>query len=392
MSRKKKKESTQTAIDPDLMAKWKEFQAKNRSTLLGSAGPVREIKTPLLKKTRPLSQLMTPEVRAQFTGISLGLLPEGQVAKSTQFYLFKEGLWCQRTLPMGVVLTQQSKDTANGLPSKPNEWKEGFSLSLPKIPSDLILQIVTFFKAVNTKYKAEAYASLFWNGTQYHVEVPEQIISGGRVKHQQQRDLPGEIEVLQIHSHDTMPAFFSGVDNEDEQEHGQRIYAVFGKLDQVVPESKWRVNAGGVFYPVEMSSLIDWPNFTVEQHINGAELFPMSGSVKGETMQPVAWDPCEGVTFPDEWMMKVSKQAVTICQSNMPYTPYVHEGGPDIRGNFWDGGIDTAAYGKHQNWHDLATAHLKETPASKEPLVMKGGMLLRGSDYDCLAYDCLGGD
>lgn len=384
MSRKKKVATSET-----IWQTWnKSHCTKNKPPLLKE--PIMEL--PPKKPRRPMAELMTQEIQAQFTGVTVGMLAENQQPKSTQFYLFSDGVWCRQTLPMGIMSSQQTKWDNSRLPTKPKTWKEGFELSLPKIPSDLILQIVTFFKAVNTKYKAEAYASLFWDGNQYHIEVPEQIISGGRVKHQQKRDLPGEVEVDQFHSHDIMPAFFSGVDDSDEQEHGQRIYTVFGKLDQVVPESKWRVNAGGVFYPVEMSSLIDWPDFTVEQCVNGAELFPMSGSVKGETMQPVAWDPCEGVTFPDEWMSKVSEQTVTIYQGNMPYIPYVYEGGPDIRGNFWGGADGCTPYqegyvSKHQNWHDLATAHLRETPASKEPLVLKGGMLLRGSDYDCLGGD-----
>jgi PRTRC genetic system protein A len=332
------------------------------------------------KPKRNLAEFLTPEIRARFTGVSLGELEEGQTAKSTQFYLFEDGVWCQQNLPMGFLLSQQSKWTNKSLPQKPKEWREGFTLSLPKLPAEILLQVVTFFKAVNTKYKAEAYASIFWDGTNYRVEVPVQTISGGRVKHQQQGDFPGQIEMMQVHSHDSMGAFFSGTDDKDEQEHGQRVYAVFGKLGQTIPESRWRIQAGGQFYDIKMSDIIEWPTFTVEQHVNGAELFPMGGSESGQTMQAVQWDPCSGVVFPDEWMEKVSEEMVTGKMGGFTnIDAFLHQGNSSYGGQ--------GGYYGHQNWHDLATAHLKPEPETHELLVVKDGALIRARDYDCLGGD-----
>ena len=342
------------------------FPMKVWQALNSKHNPMAKVDTAAVQPLQPrrsLAQLMTPDVYAQFIGVSLGELPEGQYSKPTQFYFFSDGLWCAYTLPMGRILVRKSKWTDPQFPVKPKEWQQGFELTLPKIPADLFLQVVAFFKAVSAKYNSEVYASIFWDGVTYHVEVPDQVVSHARVEHQQQRDVSGEIEVLQLHSHNTMPAFFSGQDTADELEHGQRVYAVMGKITQTIPESKWRLQAGGIFHDIALLDMVAWPDFYVEQHVNGAALFPMGGSLTGETLQPMAWDPCEGVTFPEAWLEGLS----TVITPSLYPEPAV-----------WNG---------HQNWHDLAIAHLQKDCEPAEPLLVEGGMLMRASQYNCSGED-----
>jgi PRTRC genetic system protein A len=280
--------------------------------------------------SRPVANLMTPALLAQFVGVQIGELAEGMGGKPTQYQLFSDGLYKTTTLPMGVVRVQTAQWTDPTLPAKPKDFNLGFTLTLPKIPAQLLLQITAFFKAVNTKHQSEAYASVFWTGTDYVVHVPEQTVTKAGVKHLQDRDILGEQGVLEIHSHDTMSAFFSGTDDHDEIGKGQRCYGVLGKIDQTIPESKWRVRFGHAFLEIALADLFEFPDYEVTHTIGGAKLFTMVGSVSGRTVQSMSidWDPCEGITFPDEWMEQVKEPTIVIGGSSYPladrgvYGPY----------------------------------------------------------------------
>ncbi len=63
------------------------------------------------------------------------------------------------------------------------------------------------------------------------------------------------IHVMDIHSHNTMPAKFSSIDDDDEKP--TRLYAVMGRLDKVLPDITVRASCGGKFIPVEPADVFD---------------------------------------------------------------------------------------------------------------------------------------
>jgi PRTRC genetic system protein A len=72
------------------------------------------------------------------------------------------------------------------------------------------------------------------------------------------RDHPALEHVLvDLHSHATMPAFFSTRDDRDEQ-NGFRIYAVVGRLD-ATPQIKVRVGVFGCWMTVQPSLVFELP-------------------------------------------------------------------------------------------------------------------------------------
>lgn len=88
----------------------------------------------------------------------------------------------------------------------------------------------------------ERYLAITWDEG-YHLEMPAQDGHPGRVSY---RRLPDT--VLDIHSHGTMGAFFSGQDDQDEQ--GLRLFMVVGKMDTLAPEISLRVGVYGYFSEV----------------------------------------------------------------------------------------------------------------------------------------------
>ncbi len=107
---------------------------------------------------------------------------------------------------------------------------------IPKRLYDLALSVLFVDR------ERERYLAVTWEG-EYRLRQPPQEGSAGGVEYE---PLPDTI--LDIHSHGSMSAFFSGTDNHDEQ--GLRLYMVVGRLDTLIPEVEMRVGVYGYFAPL----------------------------------------------------------------------------------------------------------------------------------------------
>lgn len=154
----------------------------------------------------------------------------------------------------GGVVNKQAEDDL-----KPNYN----ILPAGKIPGIMLHQIVEFFKAVMVgKFKAEAkgatthgkyeaMAHIIWNPkTGYRVSIPTQKVTGGSVnyEHDSYNLADGDVVVVDIHSHNTMSAFYSGTDDNDDK-HALIYTGVIGTLDKE-PTMKFRLN--NLQYKVEL--------------------------------------------------------------------------------------------------------------------------------------------
>lgn len=137
--------------------------------------------------------------------------------------------------------------------------RAGFIPALPKIPYSELSKIIAFFKSYVKMHKElEAYALIYWSfeDSRYYVHVPEQTVSKARVN-----SLLPEIDeekfplVMEIHSHNTMPARFSPTDNKDEK--ATRIYTVVGRLDKVFPDITTRISVGGTFVEIDPTTVFE---------------------------------------------------------------------------------------------------------------------------------------
>lgn len=133
--------------------------------------------------------------------------------------------------------------------------REGFSF-LPdgKIPLKLLNQILAFFHQVmvtyggrnaNTHGALEAMAHILWTPEQgYFVAIPTQTVTGTSVKYVNDHIPEGAMVVVDIHSHNTMSAFFSGTDNNDDKQF-IGFSGVAGHLHKEEAALKWRFNWHG---------------------------------------------------------------------------------------------------------------------------------------------------
>ena len=129
------------------------------------------------------------------------------------------------------------------------EIRAGFQMSLPRLPASLLSQIIAFFRRVCVEYgrDLEALVNVLWDRQEkeYVLHVPPQKIDAMSVKTDlsQQPDPVRFLHVMDVHSHNTMSARFSKVDDRDEQ--ATRLYMVIGRLDRYYPEIRCRFACGG---------------------------------------------------------------------------------------------------------------------------------------------------
>ena len=161
-------------------------------------------------------------------------------------------LYQMRKTPVGTFTAQ-----AGNLPEFP-DVVPGFQMTVPKIPMSLLLFIWDFFAGLSERYTLEALVHILYDTkrNKYTVRIPKQKLTHTSVDSVMEEDYPEHmIHVMDIHSHNVMPAKFSTVDDEDEKP--TRLYAVMGRLDKVLPDITVRASCGGKFIPVEPADVFD---------------------------------------------------------------------------------------------------------------------------------------
>lgn len=115
-----------------------------------------------------------------------------------------------------------------------------FHLCAGKIPGNILRDIIAFFKK---EPNMEAAVQVFYDTEtrEYELYYPEQKTSACSVVFMRNPQLEADkVLVMDAHSHGSMEAFFSSIDDYDEK--GTRLFLVMGKLDRKKPE--WRLRAG----------------------------------------------------------------------------------------------------------------------------------------------------
>lgn len=140
--------------------------------------------------------------------------------------------------------------------------RAGFTPALPKIPLALIGQLTAFFRSFmeeNEEY--EAMAQIYWDKEkqEFFAYVPKQSVSKMEIE-ADLRECPYNDEerylcYADIHSHNSMEAFFSATDDMDER--GTGLYFVVGELDGFFPSIEARISCGGSFVSIDPRTVIE---------------------------------------------------------------------------------------------------------------------------------------
>ena len=133
--------------------------------------------------------------------------------------------------------------------------------ALPLVPMELLAQIVSFFRCcMSGPEKFEALAHILWDKQEekFVVRVPEQSVTRAHIDADLSgEDLSGEryLHYIDIHSHNTMEARFSSVDDNDER--ATRIYIVMGRLDKFFPDITVRMSCGGAYVELDPGCVLE---------------------------------------------------------------------------------------------------------------------------------------
>lgn len=134
----------------------------------------------------------------------------------------------------------------------------GFKMALPKIPAHIFSKVMGFFKSISDELHYEVLVHILYDTEEkeYIIKVPKQRISEASVNSETDEPYPDRyIHVMDFHSHNTMPAVFSGTDNADEKE--TRLYAVAGRFNRTFPEITVRAGCAGKFIPLNPEDVFE---------------------------------------------------------------------------------------------------------------------------------------
>ena len=133
-----------------------------------------------------------------------------------------------------------------------------FKMALPKIPAHIFSKVMGFMRSVSDELHYEVLVHILYDTEEkeYIIKVPNQRISAASVNSKTDEPYPDRyIHVMDFHSHNTMPAVFSGTDNADEKE--TRLYAVAGRFNRTFPEITVRAGCAGKFIPLNPEDVFE---------------------------------------------------------------------------------------------------------------------------------------
>ncbi len=162
--------------------------------------------------------------------------------------VFQDGIYEKRNTPVGEFVY---KKVDCNIPYIESVGEASFNYKLPKLPKSMLLAIVEFFRDIMRKMRgSEVMVQIWWDKEkeEYSLYVPEQKVSGATIDFQHSKDLQedeNKVWVLDIHSHNTMGAFFSGTDSSDEV--STRVFGVIGTISDKGFSSVWRAGVNGKF-------------------------------------------------------------------------------------------------------------------------------------------------
>ncbi len=196
--------------------------------------------------------LVKPKVTAQSKGIAAykGVFPTLEEARASDKTICAipggDGrVYELRKSELGEFIAP--KDCVIDLPSV----VAGFTPALPLVPMELLAQIISFFRCcMSGPEEFEALAHIFWDREEekFVAHIPKQRVTKAHIDADlTQEDLPEDryLHYIDIHSHNSMEAKFSRVDDEDER--ATRIYIVVGRLDKFFPDITVRMSCGGSY-------------------------------------------------------------------------------------------------------------------------------------------------
>ena len=170
------------------------------------------------------------------------------------FVVARDGLYLRKRSMLG--LSQTKVDRVAHLP----RGKAFLDYRLPKLPTELMGQVVGFFRAVYDRQQTEALVLLLWQDDRFELLVPSQSTTSVSVRHKLDHSgLPaGSRLVGTIHSHGAFSAFASATDEDDEADL-DGLHVVVGDLLRRKPSFSAALVVDGHRFTARLSQVLERP-------------------------------------------------------------------------------------------------------------------------------------
>lgn len=148
-----------------------------------------------------------------------------------------DGQYIALSSKFGIVIEKIPNIKYTNLLLRKYEFDWSFRLFVEKAPKEMFENILECFKYVNGKINNELLIIIYYDTiAKKHIMdiVKTQVVSGGSVDYVYNKKYEMSdryIKYLEIHSHNSMPASFSGTDNNDESNRTMYFCGVLGKID-----------------------------------------------------------------------------------------------------------------------------------------------------------------
>jgi len=174
------------------------------------------------------------------------------------FVVARDGLYLRKQSLLG--LSQTKVERVAHLPA----GKPFLDYRLPKLPAELMGQVVGFFRAVYDRQQTEALVLLLWQDDRFEILVPSQSTTSVSVRHKLDHSgLPaGSRLVGTIHSHGAFSAFASATDEDDEADL-DGLHVVVGDLLRRRPSLSAALVVDGYRFGVRQSQVLERPRTIV---------------------------------------------------------------------------------------------------------------------------------
>lgn len=213
-------------------------------------------------KTKNPDCLVIPSVTAKSKGIASykGVFPSVDMARAS------DKIICLIPAKDGQVYEMRKSELGEFVAPKHNivdfqEVKAGFTPALPLIPRQMIGQIISFFRfQMQGEQEYEALAYIYWDkeDEEFVPFIPKQKVSKAYIDAgRPDNSLPEDryLHYADIHSHNSMAAKFSSIDDRDEK--ATRLYLVVGNLDRFYPSVTARISCGGTYQEIDPELVLE---------------------------------------------------------------------------------------------------------------------------------------
>jgi hypothetical protein len=255
----------------------------------------------------------------QYVPFSVGLTLDDVSNMPTNVVIAKNGLFRVSKTPIGYFATQLAVGDAKFVIPGVQEIKKGVTLSIPKIPFEYWLEVLSFYRDVYNKDKTEASLLFFWNDRE--ITLPTEFTDGTPIKGLSERGqlimyCPSQknssglsnftadtmvpwlrtntTPLLETHSHHTMGAFWSSTDNDNENMN--QFYGVYGEILKPDPKFLFRYVHGTDKSDIDFYELFEKP-VTITQVIIGDKVIDIQNAVEYK-------GPWPNLEYPADWMEK----------------------------------------------------------------------------------------